>query len=154
MNLSAKKTRIGLANNVPLQWLLGIGGLLMIVYLVGKSAGKRTVENYVAKDLPNSGSGIPQGWKGTAVDVVDRLHKLLTSWWDDSISMKENYFRILYAYTDDQLTYCYNIWNSKYGVKDRKTMTQTIDDEWLVLPDWSGGVRNKLVYRLKGLKLN
>lgn len=153
MNERLKNTRAYIASNGPVQWLLAIGGVLLVVYFVGRNAGKRTVESYASRDLPNSGSGIPQGWKPTASQIVDKLHELLTSWWNDSISLKESNFKILFAYTDDQLTYCYNLWNSRYGAKDKKTMTQTIDDEWLVLPEAGGGIRNKLVYRLKLLKL-
>lgn len=148
-----QNARATLSSSQPLQWLIVAGVLIAVLLYVGIRIGKRSVENYAAKDLPDSGSGIPQGWTPTALTLVDDLHDLLTSWYNDSMTLKENHFKTLYALTNDQLTYAYNLWNSRYGAKDKMTMTQKIDDETLVIPEWAGGIRNKLVYRLKLLNL-
>lgn len=142
-----------IAGSRPLQWLIAAFVVVALLVYVGVRIGKQSVERYAAKPLPDSGSGIPQGWKETASILVDDLHELLSSWWNDSMTLKEVHFKTLYALTNDQLTYVYNLWNSRYGAKDKKTMTQLIDDETLVIPEWAGGLRNKLVYRLKLLNL-
>lgn len=133
-----------LVANRPLQWFLIAVAVLALVYWYGKSAITDTMK--YDTPLPNSGSGIPQGWDPNVqadalFDVLDGLFTTSTDKEFEIVKCKQ--------LTNDQLVAVYRTFNRKYcPQKSDGTMTQWLKDErYLAIPS----VRSGLVARLISL---
>lgn len=116
--------------------------VLAIVYLVGKSAGKK--KNSLVK-LPNNGSQIPAGWSpaNLANELYSKLSGVFTWAADKEVTLGK-----AFDLTDDQLVAVYNYFNQNFSGSNG-TLTKWLRDEFNVTV---GGVRDSLVARL--VKLN
>lgn len=99
-------------------------------------------------DLPDGGSGISTGFDAKANAIVTELFDVIDGIWDWDYN-KEKSFVVLYNLTDDELVYCYRLYNNKYYNKTKETMTKAIANEWLVTTQT---VRPALLNRLRTLK--
>ena len=97
---------------------------IAIVYFAGKKSGGKA-KPVKAKKLPNSGSGIPQGWN------VDAYVQEFYDSFSGVFGSQEKKLTILSkmeGMTDDQLTAMYNRFNQVHG--DGDTLYDWINEEW------------------------
>lgn len=118
--------------------------VVAIVFLVGKSMGKKSQEKKQVK-LPDSGNGIPKGWdpRPLANEVFKNFKGVFTF-----ASVKEVTLGKVFSLSDDQLVALYNTFNREFS-DNGDTLTKWLRDEYNVAV---GGVRDAVVDRL--LKLN
>lgn len=133
-------------NNKTIRWGLIILTGLVLLYLYGRSAGKKkALEDLNQEPLPNNGQGIPTGWDPKP--VANRLFTVLDGFWT-AAATKEPVFQEAYSLTNDQLVAVYNSFNGLFGSKGKGTLTEWIRDDW----NFSiGGKRDPLIERLVSL---
>ncbi|GAA4352989.1 hypothetical protein GCM10023185_13160 [Hymenobacter saemangeumensis] len=132
--------------NKPLQITLVVVGLVVAIYWYGKKAGDD--KKKFDPELPNSGSGIPQGWD--PMPRVRRLHEVMAGVFTPSLS-KEAEWRMNLALTNDQLTAVYGAFNRAYCTSNDETLTTWIDDEFGAP---FNSAKPALLNRLRSLNLN
>ncbi|MDR6564952.1 MULTISPECIES: hypothetical protein [unclassified Arcicella] len=105
---------------------------------------------FINTPLPNSGSGIPQGW--TPDDLASQFHDHFASFWVNASTLQ-----ILYtqsnSLTDDQFVTLCNFYNAKYAKLDGNKTLWTRVKSWKSI--WFGtGVdeQNKFIKRMVTLK--
>lgn len=133
-------------NIKPIRYGFIAVALVLTIYLLGKSAGKKKGREEVdQKPLPNNGQGIPTGWdpKPLANEVFQQLDG-----WTTWAANKEETFVKLETLTSDQLVAVYNAFNKLFGPKGKGTMTDWLRDELNVS---IGGRRDGLVTKLISL---
>lgn len=127
----------------PIQYILFGLAIVLVLYFVGKMAGRNSFADYKPKDLPEEPNWSPDIFVEEAWSVLDGFMDLAAS--------KEEFFLKMLGLSDRQVTQIYNLYNSRYGKQDGFTLTKKIDDESNVF--WTGH-RDELVKRLRTLKLN
>ncbi len=138
-----------IAKNRTVQIVLVAVVVLGFVYIIGRSAG-RSQNIGPTVDYPTRGNGLPSGWDKEAETLLQDLYNVISGWLVLS-GTKDDVFQRYLDLSDDQLTYLYNLWSSRYFYKDQETLTEAIDNEkWY---DTLSGKKPKLVNRLIGLKL-
>ncbi|WP_337045309.1 hypothetical protein [Emticicia sp. 17c] len=130
-------------------WLIlaAIGSIA--VYFVVKAIKKSALDNIPLPELPNDGTPIAdeETYKQEA-EIIAKSVRDVTEGWFTLASTKETVFRKLYEKSDRDLVYVYRVYSQLYYKKNQETMTQAIDSESNYIPEWQGGVKNKLVNRL------
>lgn len=106
--------------------------ILLLVYLVGRYTMKKKAEAEGKKpirseDLPNSGSGIPEGWtpENLIVKLRESLKGLSVGWMS---GRNLTLYTELNALTDDQFTAVFKGYKNKYD----RSLKDDISDEWVV----------------------
>jgi hypothetical protein len=130
--------------NKPLQWAIIAAAVLALVYWYGKTSISDTLKYNTP--LPNSGSGIPQGWDPNtrAEALYDAMDGILTA-----TATKEGEWQICYQLTEDQLVAVYRTFNKKYCPSPSDgTLTTWIKAE---TGAWFGSYKDPLVKRLISL---
>ena len=126
-------------------WVIVLGGAYLVFMGIFK---KDKFENV---KLPDSGSGLPQGWgsqqaKILAADGHDVINGFATL-----ANTKEVWATRIIELSNDQLTLIYNAYNEDFGRNEKETMTEAMNNEWnspLFDSNWS-----KTIKRLRSLKL-
>lgn len=136
---------IGAFRSKAFQWFVVVTFILLLVYLIYRK-GQKSGGFQAPKALPNSGSGIPQGWTPTAIS--DKLwNSLGTIFW--SWTERNAIIDVLLTLTPDQLTAVYNDYNYRYGKDDNnKSLTSTIKGEFFLLK------QGQILERLRTYGLN
>ena len=155
MNLSSLAGGVTVVKSKAFQWFLVVFAVLLIAYLIYRK-GQQSSGFQKAAALPNSGSGIPQGW--TPTKIVDELWDKLKSFdiWEYFGKSNSTFdderiplMKVLINLSDDQITAVYNDYNFRYGKKDGMTsLTKKIKGEYF-LP-----TKDEVVNRLQNLNLN
>lgn len=118
----------------------------------------RKVED-ITTTMPAKLSTTRSGFETTiAPGLVEEINTAVNGMWETvtlNRKVKETVFVKLYALDDWELMYVYRLYNLRYGTPEHagETLTQAINNEVWVQPAWLGGVRDKLVQRLKNLKM-
>lgn len=135
--------------NKPLQYVIIVGGLLLLVYLIGKAAGKRSVSG---TQVPyQKGDDVSETWVNTVAPVIVReLYDSLG--FLNSMEGKVLAMQRLEGLADGQLKYCYNLYNRSFYADDKNTMTTDLRDIFVLFGYGSADeIRDRLVLRLEGL---
>lgn len=132
----------------PVFWYAVIA---FLAYIAWKKLTKPPEEYFLEKPLPNSGSGIPVGWKPDPLAL--KFHDYFVSWIADSTNL-----HLLYneanALTDDQFVEFVQTYNAKYAKVDAKTLYTRVKG-WFTI--WFGsGVaeQEKFIQRMIEFKLD
>ena len=119
--------------------ILIVGGIILIailaIFFIGKATGKNKAKRDKpnSKDLPNSGSGIPQNWDPET--LANELHDLMEGAFDSISQKNEAMGKLANLGTSDMVVAVYNIFNSKYSKGPDDTLTTWIRNEFLVGPN-------------------
>jgi len=135
-----------IANSRALQIIIVVAILVAVIYIKGRADGKDAISKYDAKTLPNSGSGIPQGFDEIANNLVDDLWDAFRGWGLNIGNYREALYTVMMNYTDDMLFAVYNKFNSRYGVKGGGTLVEEIANTWV-------GHNTEILAKLRGLGL-
>lgn len=130
MNLSSLAGGVTVVKSKAFQWFLVVFAVLLIAYLIYRK-GQQSSGFQKAAALPNSGSGIPQGWTPTKIvdEIWDNLGTVFWSWTERNTKIDT-----LLNLTPDQLAAVYNDYNYRYGTKDSNTsLTKKISKEIFLL---------------------
>jgi hypothetical protein len=122
--------------------------IVLIIYFVGKRAGKKYIPSSV--DLP---SDTPTGGNYTfnPGPYTDALYQDIY----EKVGLRNKQ-----AYTDflnlgnSQIVAVYNDWNKRYYSEDNETLTQAIDGEYfgISIYDWTS-IKSQILSRLAALNL-
>nr|WP_293838572.1 hypothetical protein [uncultured Arsenicibacter sp.] len=135
--------------NKPLQYVIVIGGLLLLVYLVGKAAGKRSVSG---TQVPyQKGDDVTESWVNTVAPVIVReMYDSLVFF--NSMEGKVLAMQRLEGLSDGQLKYCYNLYNRSFHPEGKQTLTTDLRDIFVLLGYGTADeIRDRIVLRLEGL---
>ncbi len=155
MNLASLAGGVTVVKSKAFQWFLVVFLILLIAYLIYRQGQKSSGFQEAAK-LPNSGSGIPQGWTPTKLadecwvklnsfDIWEYFGGINSTFDDERIPL----MKVLMNLSNDQITALYNDYNFRYGKKDGMTsLTKKIKSEYF-LPS-----KDEVVIRLQNLNLN
>ncbi len=103
--------------------LLVLVGLFYWFYRLGKRSQQGKTE-----ELPNSGSGIPQGW--SAEQVAQRFYDAMNGWAANKPEL-EIVSNELLGFTDDQIVAVYNAWQNNYFAKyNKQSLPEVFAKEW------------------------
>ncbi len=100
----------------PVFWYALIG---FVAYITWKKLSKPPEAYFLEKPLPNSGNGIPVGWKPDPLAL--KFHDYFVSWLADSDQLHLLYVEAN-ALTDDQFVQFAQTYNAKYAKLDAKTL--------------------------------
>lgn len=107
-------------------WYAVIGFALYLVYRKINPVGT----NFLDTPLPNSGSGIPQGWKPDS--LVEEFHNYYSSLWSASGDIYSAEFKANNL-TDDQFVALVKTYNARYAQSDgNKTLWNRSFNGWFV----------------------
>lgn len=126
----------------PIQYIIFLLVIVLLIYVIGRQAGRNSFADYKPKDLPEEPNWSPDIFVEEAWDILDG--------YTDLAAYKEEFFVKLLGLSDRQLNEIYNLYNSRYGKSDGYTLTKKIANETNVF--WTGR-RDDLVKRLRTLKL-
>jgi hypothetical protein len=133
--------------------IIGVALVVVVaIYLVGRFLGKKAAEKEGSKpiqpeDLPNSGSGIPQGW--TPSNLSDRLRESIEGWswrwmWDGN---EQLWNELATLATDDMFKAVFLDYQRRYG----ESLLQNLNDEWVDLLSQMGEIRDRINQRANAL---
>lgn len=131
---------------------LGVG-IYFIVKAIKKSAlNDIPLPNLPTGDVVDVNKGISttaefeQYAKELAAELLSVTKGVLTL-----AATKEKTFKKLWQLNDTQLVYVYRVFSKEYYKELQKTMTQMIDEELNYVLEYNGGVKDRLVTRLRSL---
>lgn len=102
---------------------------------------------------PSKGINTTEEFKNLARQYADEVFSITNDWFVLDFT-KEKTFKKLWALNNTQLVYVHRVFSTLYYSKNNESMTQAIDSEVNVIWDIEGGIKNKLVSRLKSLGAN
>lgn len=146
--------------NPILTTIITIVVVLVIVFYVGKAKGASGRPRDIRPDqLPNSGSGIPQGW--TPSDLANRLYDNFTGGlfgFRFGVVYNDKLYKEVYELpTNDMLAAVYWDFTNRYGNKDKDlpNLRAWIESEGYINGFSTAGTNYKelLLSRLQGLSL-
>lgn len=135
-----------IANSRALQIIIVVAILVAVIYIKGRADGKDAISKYDAKDLPNNGKGIPDGFDEIANKLVDDLWSAFRGWGLNIGNYREALYTVMMNYTDDMLIAVDNKYNSRYGQKGGLTLVEEIANTWV-------GHNTEILAKLRGLGL-
>jgi len=102
--------------------------LLIIIYFIGRSAGKAKSANEAKNPVyPNNGQGIPAGWDPN--NLADSLYdKISGTTWNKS-ALNTVLQQFLALPTNDMFVAVYSVYNEKYFGSGGGTLREQIKDE-------------------------
>lgn len=134
---------------------LGVG-----IYFIVKSIKKNALENIPLPNVPEGTLSDPSkgildnaAFEKIARQYSDELFNAIDGWFTLA-STKEKIFVKLMALNDSQLVFTHRVYTTLYFAKHSETMTQSIANETNTEPAFIGGIKDKLVSRLKSLGAN
>ena len=126
--------------------------IVAIVFFIGKRKGKTgTVKPIKAYQLPNSGTGVPQGWNPS--DLAKELHDKLAGYnW--RLSDNSALFRKFYDLaTDDMFVAVVIRYNDAYKKSDKYGLRKDIENEtyvnWGAVPFSDPNWKEKVLERME-----
>lgn len=131
-------------------WALVILIVSVLGYFAYKAIKKSGLDDIPLPELP--GDDTPIADEATfkqQSEVLAKRVKDVTTGIFTFAATKEAVFRELSQLDDRHLIYTYRTYTSLYFKKDQESMTQAIDAESNYIPEWQGGVKMKLVNRLR-----
>lgn len=123
---------------------------VIVGYFTWKRLSKPANETFLDTPLPNSGSGIPQGWKPD--DLASQFHDYFVAWIANSSTLELLYIKAN-DLTDDQFVSLCKTYNAKYAKLDGDITLWTRVKGWKAI--WFGtGIddQNKFIQRMIALK--
>lgn len=137
---------LALWNNKAIRYtFLGVL-VLLVIYLLGRKAGKKkALESVTDIPLPNGGTDIPATWDPKP--LANDLYTVMDGWFTLAITKEKVFVRML-DLTAGQLVALYNAFNNLFSAKGKGTLTQWLRDELNVT---TTSVRDSIVQRLVSL---
>ena len=135
----------------PLQYALLIGGVLLAIYFIGKSAGKGAsvsypgsktadpvTDDFVSKQAPNILDALFQAFDGISLDVDEK-----------TLAIE----KILFL-TDNQLAYIYNRYNQRYLAGTKDTLYSVINGEYFGPVGLAAQRKREILKRMRELGMD
>lgn len=135
----------------PLQYALLIGGVLLVIYYIGRSAGKGATVSYpgskesdaVTNDFVNK----------VAPNILNALYEAFEGWSLD-VDTKTLAIAPLLSMTDNQLVYIFNRYNQRYLAGKGETLYSVINGEYFGPVGLANQYRNDLLRRMRELGMD
>lgn len=131
---------------------LYIGGgvllLILIIYFIGRRAGKRNAEGPKV-NYPKGGEDIPASW--SPEPLVKELHNAMDGLFTLSTTKDAAWKKLRDLPTDEMVIATYDVYNQRYFKDGKGTLVQWIDDEYYYDP--TTGIKASTLARLRNLNL-
>lgn len=161
--LSNTLSTVGKAFVVSKVWKLVALGVVLVgtaIYFIVRAIKKSALKDIPLPELPagtvtdpKNGINTTDDFKNLARQYADEVYSVTNDWFVLDFT-KEKTFKKLWALNDTQLVYVYRVFSTLYYSKNNESMTQAIDAEVNVVWEFEGGLKNRLVSRLKSLGAN
>lgn len=135
----------------PLQYALLIGGVLLVIYYIGRNAGKGATVSYpgskeadaVTNDFVNK----------VAPNILNALYEAFDGWSAD-VDTKTLAIAPLLSMTNNQLVYIYNRYNQRYLAGKGETLYSVINSEYFGPFGLANQYRNDILRRMRELGMD
>ncbi|GEM_PF-3353823 len=135
----------------PLQYALLIGGVLLVIYYIGRSAGKGVAVSY-----PGSKTADPvtaDFVNKVAPNILNALFEAFDGWSAD-VDTKTLAIAPLISMTDNQLVYIFNRYNQRYLAGKNETLYSVINGEYFGPLGLAAKYKADLLRRMRELKMD